>query len=156
MNWALKRNDPLNLMDPIVKNEEDTMCLVNIIDTQFKYHLDRYKYSSRYCDNLNKLTPTDHRNEAVKILNHAENILQKSQANWFYNNKLSFADIAIFPLIRQFRIPDMDWFDNKMNHKSLIQWLHKMLELNIFKAVMKKYEIWHPENKNTFFGTNQH
>ena len=46
--WALNNNDELNLLNPYKKDKEMTLNLISQIDNVFKYHLDRYKYSSRY------------------------------------------------------------------------------------------------------------
>ena len=45
MEWSLNRNDPLNLLDC---DYLESNLLIKKNDTYFKYHLDRYKYASRY------------------------------------------------------------------------------------------------------------
>ena len=45
---ALNIRDDLNLLEPYKK--ENVLKLIYQIDNEFKFHLDRYKYSSRYLD----------------------------------------------------------------------------------------------------------
>ena len=46
--WALNNNDKLNLLNPYKKDRNMALSIISQIDNVFKYHLDRYKYSSRY------------------------------------------------------------------------------------------------------------
>jgi glutathione S-transferase len=51
--------------------------------------------------------------------------------------KISLADIAIFPFIRQFSLVDEDWFLNS-KYRELKKWLQRFIESQMFKDVMKK------------------
>ena len=66
------------------------------------------------------------------------------------SNKISIADIAIFPFIRQFAFVDKDWFD-KMPYKLLQKWLTQHLESELFLSVMQKYGLWEPGDDVIFF-----
>ena len=48
--WALNIRDDLNLLEPYKKEKKNVLKLIYQIDNEFKFHLDRYKYSSRYLD----------------------------------------------------------------------------------------------------------
>ena len=48
--WALNIRDNLNLLKPYKQEKEKVLKLICQIDNEFKFHLDRYKYSSRYLD----------------------------------------------------------------------------------------------------------
>ena len=48
IDWALNLNDPDNWLRS--KENEETKKLIEINDGEFKHHLDRYKYSTRYED----------------------------------------------------------------------------------------------------------
>ena len=50
INWCIKRNPSL-FKDRLNKDQElFTEDIIKIFDKEFKFHLDRYKYSSRYED----------------------------------------------------------------------------------------------------------
>jgi len=51
--------------------------------------------------------------------------------------KISLADVAIFPFIRQFSLVDEDWFLNS-KYRALKKWLQSFIESQMFKDVMKK------------------
>ena len=50
--WALKNYDALNLLNPYEKDKKNTLNIISKIDNEFKYHLDRYKYSSRFKEDI--------------------------------------------------------------------------------------------------------
>ena len=51
--------------------------------------------------------------------------------------RITFADVAIFPFIRQFFLVDENWFlDSK--YDALKKWLRGLIDSHIFKEVMKK------------------
>ena len=51
--------------------------------------------------------------------------------------KISLADVAIFPFIRQFSLVDEEWFLNS-KYQELKKWLQGFVESQMFKDVMKK------------------
>jgi len=57
--------------------------------------------------------------------------------NYLMIDKISLADIAIFPFIRQFALVDEDWFLNS-KYRALKKWLQSFIESQMFKDVMKK------------------
>ena len=79
--WALNNNDELNLLNPYKKDKEMTLNLISQIDNVFKYHLDRYKYSSRYDNDIDFKGKHIHRKLAERCLNEIENILTKKGNN---------------------------------------------------------------------------
>ena len=61
--WSLEQNDPSKLKtNNQLKNK--TNKIIELFDTEFKFHLDRYKYSSRY----NIKNSQVHRDKASEIL----------------------------------------------------------------------------------------
>ena len=46
--WALSCNDPHKMKDAWIADEDFSDMFLHEKDNDFKYHLDRYKYSSRY------------------------------------------------------------------------------------------------------------
>ena len=57
--------------------------------------------------------------------------------NYLMSEKISLADIAIFPFIRQFSLVDEDWFLNS-RYQELKKWLSGLIETQMFIDVMKK------------------
>ena len=149
--WALKNNDKLNLLSPYFKEKEKSIELIHLIDNPFKFHLDRYKYSSKYETCKNFKGKCSHRDEAANYLNEIEDMLKKNKALYLYNNKLSIIDLCFFPLIRQFRIADEKWFDNNPNFYFIQKWLANILKLDFFNIIMKKYKPWNINSSPEFF-----
>ena len=57
---------------------------------------------------------------------------------WLFDNKPSYLDIAILPFVRQYRIADMNWFDNEMPLNNIKEWLNRFLTWNTFEKIMIK------------------
>ena len=124
--------------------------LIRRFDDKFKYHLDRYKYASRYGD----VDEIHHRKKCEKILIEIEDII--SDEEWFFGKKINKLDISILPFIRQFRIADPDWFDNHKELTKVKNYLHNFLASKILKDVMINYDVWTEESEMSFFPiTNQ-
>ena len=154
MNWALNINDKYALKYSKEQNIKKTQEILNIIDGPFKYHLDRYKYNTRYIGNEEIRTPEDHRDIALKLLEIIENELINKHL-WIFSNNPSYIDLAILPFIRQFRIADIEWFDKNMPLKNLHAWLMRFLEWQTFHNIMKKNKPWKVNNEPVYFGKNQ-
>lgn len=142
IDWALNLNDPDDWQRS--KDTKKTKELTKINDGEFKYHLDRYKYSKRY-DNED---PIAHREKCLIFINELEEQLNCSQ--FLYDDKISALDISILPFIRQFRIADMDWFDS-LAKPNIQNWLMKFLESKLFKSIMIKYDKWEEGDEKIFF-----
>ena len=116
-----------------------------INDGEFKYHLDRYKYSKRY-DNED---PEFHRKKCLKFIESLNNELNNSK--YIFDNNISYVDIVLLPFIRQFRIADADWFDNHKRLKKVKNYLHNFLASKILKDVMINYDVWKEESEISYF-----
>ena len=152
--WTLKNNDGLNILNPYKNDKQNTMNIISKIDNDFKYHLDRYKYSSRYKEDTNFKGKYEHRRLAEIYLYEIENILRKTKYTYLYENKISILDICTFPLVRQFKVADEDWFNNNTKLIYLNKWLDKIISLDFFNAIMKKYKPWKKNNSPEFFSSN--
>ncbi len=137
MLWALERNDPLNWLIPEVGTRDEMIALVEQCESEFKPHLDRYKYSNRY----ENTDPVTHRTGAEKFLQVLERRLIETAC--LFGTSPALADFAIAPFVRQFANTDRDWFD-QLPCPSVQKWLSDFLESNVFLAVMGKYEPWKP------------
>ena len=67
----------------------------------------------------------------------SDSYVQVKSNNYLLGDKVSLADIAIFPFIRQFAFVDIDWFESSRYIK-LREWLSTILGSKIFNIVMKK------------------
>tara|TARA_Y100001970_G_scaffold166922_1_gene204371 strand:- start:82 stop:678 length:597 start_codon:yes stop_codon:yes gene_type:complete len=135
INWVVSKS---NLFKGNISDEKIILTerLINTFDNDFKYHLDRYKYSTRYGD----IDIAEHRNECMKILIELDGML--SQDIWFFGKKVNKLDISILPFIRQFRIAHTEWFDQQKEIKNVQRLLNNFLESSLFKDVMFNYKVW--------------
>ncbi|USG61821.1 glutathione S-transferase [Sneathiella marina] len=135
MLWALDQNDPDCWLPNEEKQRQAIFDLVTENDGPFKDNLDRYKYFVRHPDNPRET----YRSQGEEFLRKLEDLL--SRHRFLTSDKMTFADTAIFPFIRQFANSDKDWFDQSPYPK-LKKWLGDQLNTDAFKYVMKKREIW--------------
>ena len=133
IDWALNLNDPDDWQRS--KDTKKTKELIKINDGEFKYHLDRYKYSKRY-DNED---PEFHRKKCLKFIESINNELNNSE--YIFDDNISYADIVLLPFIRQFRIADIEWFDS-LPYDNLKKWLSRFLDSSLLNSIMKKYDLW--------------
>ncbi|NVN37894.1 glutathione S-transferase [Komagataeibacter swingsii] len=128
MRWALGQHDPWHWLANIRHD------LIARNDGPFKYHLDRYKYASRY-----QSDPAFHRAGALGILAGIEAALQ---AGCFLHGKQpGLTDAAIAPFVRQFAATDPDWFAS-VPLPRLQEWLRAFLMLPLFGRAMCRLAPW--------------
>tara|TARA_B100001540_G_scaffold87751_1_gene79282 strand:+ start:24 stop:614 length:591 start_codon:yes stop_codon:yes gene_type:complete len=142
IDWALNLNDPDNWQRS--KNNEKTKELIKINDGEFKYHLDRYKYSKRY-DNED---PEFHRKKCLSFIEKVNSELQNSK--YIFDDAISYIDISLLPFIRQFRIADNEWFD-ELPYENVKSWLSNFLNSELLKSIMSKHDIWKEGDEVTIF-----
>ena len=142
IDWALNLNDPDDWQRS--KDTKKTKELIKINDGEFKYHLDRYKYSKRY-DNED---PEFHRKKCLKFIESVNNELNNSK--YIFDDNISYADIVLLPFMRQFRIADMEWFDS-LPYDNLKKWLSSFLDSSLLHSIMKKYDLWKEGDKSIVF-----
>ena len=135
MDWALGQHDPDGWLFNDNRDEE-MRALAFDLQEQFKGHLDRYKYPSRYED----VNPQTERDKAVPYLLRLEKRL--ADTPWLFGTTPRFADFAIFPFVRQFAHTDRDWFYAHPELAHTQDWLQGCLALDIFKIAMQKYTVW--------------
>ncbi len=131
MHWALGKNDPENWLE----NRDVSDALISGVDDEFKIHLDRYKYPSRY----ENTDPLKHRAAGFAILQKWDEVLVNH--GQFASSQRSLADIAIFPFVRQFANHDRNWFDAQPV-PALQKWLAGHLESELFQSTMSKFPQW--------------
>ena len=114
--------------------------LIKLFDSKFKYHLDRYKYSSRY-----GVDPKNHQDECKIILDDLEDKINSKP--WIFGKEVSLLDISILPFIRQCKIANPDWFFSQSFVK-VIDLLNYFENSDLFIRAMQKYELWDPKKNN--------
>lgn len=133
MLWALSEHDPDQWLPDM--HRDDVFRLITQNDHDFKPLLDRYKYPNRYPDEPQNTLGIHARDQAIHIIDTLE---QRISANGFLSgNRLTIADIAIFPFIRQFAHIDRIWFKNAP-FSALKVWLEECLASQIFIEAFKK------------------
>lgn len=142
MLWALEGNDPQGWMQG---NLTDMLALIKRCEDEFKNHLDRYKYASRYDD----VDPLYHRKAACEFLKVLETRLEKKA--FLFGENVSLADMATVTFVRQFANVERSWFD-ACDYPHVRQWLLGFTESSIFTAIMHKYPTWHSGADKIIFG----
>ncbi len=142
IDWALNLNDPYNWKRS--KDLGKTKELIKINDGDFKFHLDRYKYSKRYENE----DPNFHREKCLTFIKMINEELKDSK--YIYDNEISYIDISLLPFIRQFRIADNDWFD-ELPYENVKSWLSNFIDSKLLKSVMPKYDLWKKGDEITIF-----
>jgi len=128
MRWATAESGAADWMSP------DDAMLVADTDGAFKHHLDRYKYADRYPADV-----VDHRAEATRFLQRLDGRLDCRPM--LGGDRLSMADIAILPFVRQFAETDRGYFD-ALPLPALQHWLATFLETPLFGRAMTRFAPW--------------
>lgn len=131
MLWALRMNDPQSWINGEENLSIETLELIKWNDGEFKYYLDRYKYADRYPE----YSQIYYRQQGEKFLTELNSRLSKQA--YLTDKQLRFADMAIFPFIRQFAHVDKEWF-YASPYSFLIKWLDEFLQSDLFATVMQK------------------
>tara|TARA_Y100001960_G_C14497097_1_gene739641 strand:+ start:188 stop:790 length:603 start_codon:yes stop_codon:yes gene_type:complete len=132
MLWALKNNISQTWLSENYKSKE--LEKINFNDTVFKKWLDGYKYHDRHPENSKEY----YRKKCHDIL--FEYDMQLSKTKYMISDVINLVDIALFPFIRQFANVDYVWFEESFVNIDL--WLRKIVNSNLFIAVMDKYKVW--------------
>jgi len=141
MLWALGQNDPDGWLDI------DTAAANQLIDTndgEFKAWLDRYKYPEWHPDSK----PEECRARCEVFLDEIDRRLR--QQAYVCGDRLSLADVALLPFLRQFAFVDIDWFRSS-RYGSANEWLQRFLKSDLFASVMHKYPLWRDTGIETTF-----
>ena len=134
MKWALRQSDPDQWLSKDTESLIDEWVAKN--DGPFKKLLDQYKYPDRHPD----VQPEETLTQAMALFLGPIN--EQLKANpYLLGPKISLADIALFPFVRQFAMVDPDWLDQS-GLLFLKQWLNERLESPLFMGVMQKNPTW--------------
>jgi glutathione S-transferase len=112
----------------------EVRALIKINDFEFKKNLDNYKYSVRFPEK----SMQEYRQDGEIFLQRLEDKLVN---DYLFGETMSFADLAIFPFVRQFAFVDKAWFDSAP-YSRLKAWLARCLASQEFQSIMEKYPEW--------------
>lgn len=135
MHWALSFSDPEQWLPQNTAESTQTAELIAINDGPFKANLDKYKYAVRFPE----ASEADYRALNIPLLADLEECLKTHR--YLLADRITLADMALFPFVRQFAHVDRDWF-YAQPWPRVHNWLQAHLVSDIFQAVMKKYPLW--------------
>jgi glutathione S-transferase len=138
MRWVLGGNDP----EDWLSHDDADVIIAN--DGAFKAALDRYKYPHRY----DIADPEPYRREGWKFLADLDSRL--ADQAYLKGDRPGFADIAIFPFVRQFAATDQAWFDEQAA-EALQRWLTTLSTMPLFAAIMQRFPKWQAGDPETVF-----
>ena len=152
MIWSIKRSNMLTLLgDKFNGKSKEIFSLIDKNDRVFKYHLDRFKYASRF----NIEESETHRKASMEILislnSRLKKFSEKGKPLFLVDAKETLADWAIWPFVRQFRIADIEKFDQNHEIRFLKKWLNYFLNHKKYSIVMKRTKPWKNKNKPSIF-----
>jgi len=140
MVWALGKSDPDGWLDM----PDEGNGIIDLIEGPFKTALDRYKYSTRYKD-------ADRENERTKASSFLLDLdARLANRPFLFGDRVTLADTATLPFIRQFAMTDKTWFDVQ-DWPHLSHWLGAFLASERLAQIMKKYPIWRAGDPITLF-----
>ena len=153
MIWSIKRSN-MNALFGENHNDKslEIFSLIEKNDNIFKYHLDRYKYASRF----NNEESETHRAACMQILlslnDRLKVFVNRKEPLFLVDARETLADWAIWPFVRQFRIANIEKFDQNTEIPFLQSWLNYFLTHKKYPIVMKKNEPWRKNNDPLIFG----
>jgi len=146
MLWALKLNDPENLL---YSQDADALAemlqIINHNDEDFKPKLEQYKRAKRF-----------HGNDEEQCRLLCEPFIQSlehrlAQHEFLMSSTPSLLDYALLPFIRQFsRVNRQLYLHGPYTH--LQRWLNHHLQSRLFSKAMSKYPLWLDNHEECIFG----
>ena len=136
MEYVLAMSDREGLLDFSAGDLTAMEGLIDRLDGPFKAALDRYKYPDKYAG-ANRL---DARAAASEFTSELDRRL--GAGPYLFGDRVSFAELACWPFIRQFAHVDRDWFWSQ-DWNNLIAWLDAFIASDRLKRIFAKYPRWH-------------
>lgn len=125
-------------LNPQGHARERALAHIAECDGAFKYHLDRFKYHTRYPGE----DPDVHRQALAEMLSEWDRQLApRMSADIAAELAPGLADLAVLPFVRQCRIADPAWFDAQP-WPHVHRWLARFLLSAAFERVMVKRAVW--------------
>lgn len=139
IRWALSCNDPTGWLDFDDASLAEMDALVSSTERDFKPNLDRYKYNYHPSSAAGSEQRAEHRLACMEYLQELN--LKLSQTEYLFGHRLSYADIAVVPFVRQFANVEPHWFEQHAP-SDVQRWLRALLESELFLRVMQKHRVW--------------
>ncbi len=152
ISWAISNSNlKLDLDNNNSKNQNIIRDLIELNDTKFKYHLDRFKYSSRFCPDKKDFHKAKARAILLDLNKRIENGRKMNQSTWLTDGKETLADWAIWPFARQYLNADKSFFVECTDSKGIKDWINQYLNDCSYKVLMKKIPPWCPTQSPMIF-----
>lgn len=137
MLWALQQHDPQHWLPADASVLKDWLVQIERNDGDFKHHLDRYKYPSRFglSDGLS------HRAAGAQHLLQLDEVL--AHQAFLSGPRWGLLDAAQAPFVRQFAHTGPSWFAAQPWPR-LAAWLTAFEASVDFAAIMTKHPLWAP------------
>jgi len=135
VKWALEQSDPDHWLGQDKEHLLDAEILIETNDFSFKEDLDHYKYADRHPEH----TQEYYRQRCEEFIEELEEML--SENTFLLSDKLSLADIGVFPFVRQFSKVDEEWFA-EAPYPKVRHWLQSLIDSALFQQVFKKHALW--------------
>ena len=150
IQWAISesKKENIKLIYFPENKKEDIFEIIYENDNKFKYHLDRFKYATRY-ENCNE---DFHFRYAIKFIKRWNELL--SEKKYLFGDKPTIADWSIWPFVRQFKIACKSQKRINYFEPSIKNWLDSYENSREFKSLMYKYELWRPNSRKSYFPSN--
>ena len=148
MLWALKLNDPQNLLQAEDSRKLDAMLeLIWKNDKEFKPNLEIYKLGKRF----HKESEVMDRQNCEGFIAELERKLESG--HYLMGDQASLADYALLPFVRQFARVDRKWY-LQSPYPRLRDWLNRHLQMPLFTKAMAKYPLWLDSHEAFLLGKN--
>ncbi|NRB11082.1 MAG: glutathione S-transferase N-terminal domain-containing protein [Rickettsiaceae bacterium] len=147
LEQEITKGSRADILTNVTKEEQQKIeQLITNNDTEFAKLGRKYKYFEKYPEESQK----NYRTQIEKqFLQNMEQSLSKHK--YLISDKLSIADIALMPFIRQFAYVDEEWFFNS-SYNRLINWLNNFTNDDLFEdIVMQKHKPWKFGDKDIMF-----
>ena len=135
--WALDQKYPEGWTPLTAEQKPAADVLVDELNNSFIDSLNRYKYPDHY-DLPNGEADWK---TGVQFLEKLEGALE-ANGGYLCAPTPCFADVLIFPFVRQFWAVDREAFEDMIKLPHLLKWFDFFLEHPLFKKIMKKYDPW--------------
>lgn len=142
MRWALAQHDPENWLQPATGTLAEMLALIAACERDFKPHLDRAKYATRYSAEWDNTEPdpatafaAQHFGKVLLFLQKLDERLQTSA--YLYGTRPALADFAIVPFVRQFARHEPLRVEAAAP-ATVMDWMNRLLARADFEAVMRK------------------
>lgn len=144
MRWALAQQDPELWLAPDSKTQQDIENWLATFEENFKPNLDAYKYGNDKSEEAAD-SKTTARKRCETVLAELDTRLTSNAGNagtvYLFGKQLGFADVAVFPFIRQYAAVEPERF-RALQLSALNSWLDRWLEDPRFLEVMQKHPRW--------------